>query len=191
MKHTKKRDIIIDLTSLLDVILILLFGVMIANSRNSGKTKIPANESQENLEQELEAAKSRADSYEYMKDVIVIYNVELKNNSDFTETSLVFNDQVRTIPTIRTKKKNQAQADKNRRLLWNQSLNEMKMDLDSFLKEELQVQDKFIYIVFAYDRNSVFQSDFKEIDQALRAMENTDGQDSLRVRYRQRETKAQ
>lgn len=111
MKSRGLRNIVIELTSLLDVVMILIFAVMINYSNVTAQTEEDYKQSSEELEalseeydiavRELElaraeladgdieallanvsAANSRQEAYEYLDEMIVIINVKLENYDD-------------------------------------------------------------------------------------------------------------
>ena len=111
MKSRGLRNIVIELTSLLDVVMILIFAVMINYSNVTAQTEEDYNQASEELEalsedydiavRELElaraeladgdieallanvaAANSRQEAYEYLDEMIVIINVKLENYDD-------------------------------------------------------------------------------------------------------------
>ena len=111
MKSRGLRNIVIELTSLLDVVMILIFAVMINYSNVAAETEENYEQAMDELEAmseeydialaELElaqaeladgnieellanvaAANSRQEAYEYMDDMIVIINVSLTNYDD-------------------------------------------------------------------------------------------------------------
>ena len=111
MKSRGLRNIVIELTSLLDVVMILIFAVMINYSNVTAQTEEEykhaseelqaLTEEYDNVNAELElaraelaegniesmlrdmaAANSRQNAYEYMDDMIIIVNVTLENKSD-------------------------------------------------------------------------------------------------------------
>jgi len=189
MRKRKVRDIIIDLTSLLDVIMIILFGVMMIDSQKAKDAGLQS----ESLQDSLMAAENRLASYDYMKELVLVYNIELKNTAENSETMLIFGDNLRSISTPKKKK---TQTDKNRRLEWTKAVNDLKMDLESYIQEELNgsagmsgnnnPEDKFLYIFFTYNRGNVFQNDFESLDNTLRQIEASD--ESQRIRYRLKES---
>ena len=111
MKSRGLRNIVIELTSLLDVVMILIFAVMINYSNVTAQTEEDYKQASEELEalsedydiamRELElahaeladgdiegllanvsAANSRQEAYEYLDEMIVIINVSLENYDD-------------------------------------------------------------------------------------------------------------
>ena len=111
MRRRRKRDIVIELTALLDVIMIMIFMVMNENSKlvSEAQSKLGAVQ-QENIEQagkiselsaeltealamldegnldelfqRLESAESKLEAYQALDDEIIILNVALSNNSN-------------------------------------------------------------------------------------------------------------
>lgn len=111
MKSRGLRNIVIELTSLLDVVMILIFAVMINYSNVTAQTEEEYKQVSEELQaltveydnvnaelelarteladgniesvlRDMAAANSRQNAYEYMDDMIIIVNVTLENYSD-------------------------------------------------------------------------------------------------------------
>lgn len=178
MRMYKKHDIFIDLTSLLDVILILLFMVMAVNTRRAGKL---TGQQQEELQDALEAAENRLAAEEFLQEIIDEYNVGLKNSADMTETLLIYNGKVDSIPIPRKKK---GSYEKQRRENWNIALNGLRIDLDKTLQASLADPDKLVYILFTYDEDSVYNSDFEDIHRILDQYETEDTENRVRFRLK-------
>lgn len=111
MKHKRTRDIVIELTSLLDVVMILIFAVMIKNTQLMEERTAALEEVQEQngemqgeleklagISEELENAlaklaegdieellarlqnaENQLNAYDYMDDIVVVFNVGLEN----------------------------------------------------------------------------------------------------------------
>jgi len=111
MRHRRTRDIVIELTSLLDIVMILIFAVMIKNSQlveASNQRVIDLQEENaamqdnltkyeglseelanalgkleegdlESLLEQLHNAENEVNSYEYMDDIVIVYNIGLEN----------------------------------------------------------------------------------------------------------------
>lgn len=211
MRYRRTRDIIIELTSLLDVVMILIFAMLIYNTEllneSKGKlieTKGELNEAEEKLvemegiSEELESAlakleegeteellehiqemESQLDAYKYMDDIVVVFNVSLENKYNNTERCLTYGEA--------SDKKGGRQFFVKRRnsdIEWEQAVNSLKMNLQDFLKKELEnfSEDKYIYIVFSVDDNKVYNNDYNDIDNALKMAESKYGDG--RVRYK-------
>lgn len=111
MRQNRIRNIVIELTSLLDIVMILIFAVMIKNSQlveassqEVGKLQKENAEMQkelaefegiseelanalgkleegdlETLLEQLHNAENEVNSYEYMDDIVIVYNIGLEN----------------------------------------------------------------------------------------------------------------
>lgn len=178
MRMYKKRDIFIDLTSLLDVIMILLFMVMAVNTSRAGKL---TDSQEEELQDRLEAAESRLAAEEFLQEIVDEYNVSLKNTEDMSQTLLIFNEKVENVPIPRKKKGN---LEKQRRENWKMAVNSLKMDLENFLQTSLSDPDKLVYILFTYDEDSVYNSDFEDIKRILDRYELEDTENRIRFRLK-------
>lgn len=119
MRRGRKRDIVIELTALLDVIMIMIFMVMNENSKLVSETQSELGMiQQENIEQagkidelsaeladalaildegdlgevleRLENAESKLEAYQAINDEVIVLNVELKNNPTNTVRYLTY-----------------------------------------------------------------------------------------------------
>ena len=111
MRHKRTRNIVIELTSLLDIVMILIFAVMIKNSQLVEASNQELNELQkentamqndlaeyegiseelanalgkleegdvEMLLDQLHNAENQLDTYKYMDDIVIVYNIGLEN----------------------------------------------------------------------------------------------------------------
>lgn len=210
MRYRRTRDIIIELTSLLDVVMILIFAAMIYNTEllNESRgelaiTKGDLKEAEEKLVemkgiseelenalakleegeveellQQIQSVESQLDAYEYMDDIVVVFNVSLENKYNNTERCLTYGiaSGEEDNKYFSVKRKDVGE--------WRQAVSTLKMDLQEFLKAELEnsPKDKYIYLVFFVDDDKVYNNDFNDIDNALKVAESkyNDG----RVRYR-------
>lgn len=207
MRHRRTRDIIIDLTSLLDVIMILIFSVMIQNAKlveanNQKITEVEAeNASMEeklkemsgiseelatalgkldegdldSLLEQLHSAENKLDTYEYMDDIIVVFNVGLENRYNNTIRSLTYgigsDESTKNFNVKRTSKED-----------WDSAMNSLKLAVNEFVKNEMtqNSKDKYVYIVFSVDPMKVYSSDFKDIDDVLKGVEMKYGMEEVR-----------
>lgn len=211
MRNRRTRDIIVDLTSLLDVVMILIFATMIHNAELMNGSKGELEETQKNLKEveeklaEMEGVSedlenalakleegevdkllehirevdSQLDAYEYMNDIVVVFNVSLENKYNNTERCLTYG-----VVSDREGGKQFAVKRKASDNKWEQAVNSLKMDLQEFLKAELEnsSEDKYIYIVLSVDDNKVYNNDYNDIDNALKMAESKYGDG--RVRYK-------
>ena len=187
MKFRRLRNIIIELTSLLDVVMILIFAVMInysdvaASSEESRDEAIREAESVEaeydalskeydlaqarlneyehrNLSAELAEAQSRLDAYAYMDDLIVIVNVKRENRYDNKYRVLSYG--IGSSGGFSTEPI--AREDETE---FNEQINVLK----NFLYEEIKRadEDAQIYIVFTYNSENINDADFYILDDVL------------------------
>lgn len=209
MKHKRSRDIVIELTSLLDVVMILIFALMINNaqlveaSKNELESVRNENIAQqkeleeykgisdelalaleklkegeiEELMKQVQSSESRLESYKYMDDIVVVFNVGLENKFNNAEKYLTYgkatDDEI-----------NQFNVKRTDTIIWNSAVSKFKIDLDEFIKSELSLsgEEKYIYIVFTIDESKIYANDFEDIDDAIN--EEVDKAQTERVRYR-------
>lgn len=213
MRRKRTRDIVIELTSLLDIVMILIFAVMIQNAKlveasenkayatqveneslqaeneslvaESDKLGIALDEALikleegqiEDLVEKLSSVQNRVDAYDYMKEIVVVYSVSLENKYQNSQRFLTYGDvrepENETVKIRRTDKEG-----------WNLAVNNLKIALNEFVRDELAKEDeeKYIYIVFSLDETLVFDSDYYTIDEALREIEDRFGVDHVRYR---------
>lgn len=210
MRHKRTRNIVIELTSLLDIVMILIFAVMIKNAQLVEASNQQLSELKkenvamqndlaeyeeiyeklanalekleegdlETLLEQLHNAENQLDTYEYMDDIVIVYNVGLENRHNNTSRCLTYgrasDENYKTDRAERT--------DTNE---WNELINHLKLDLQTFIKKELQenAEDKYIYLVFSVDKTKVYANDFDDVEKVLTDFE-TKYDD--RVRYRLR-----
>ena len=209
MRHKRIRDIVIELTSLLDVVMILIFAVMIKNAQLVEASNREADELQkenaamqselekyagmdeelanalgkleegdlEELLEKLHNAENQIDAYEYMDDIVIVYNVGLENRYNNTARCLTYgraSDENATPPKP-VKREDTEQ--------WNYMINSLKLDVREFIDKELQenTQDKYIYLVFSVDPTKVYSNDYNDVEKVLTDCETKYGNN---VRYR-------
>lgn len=209
MRHRKTRDIIIELTSLLDVVMILIFAVMIQNSKlveASNEQLAMAQEQNVEMKEELDKlngiseelakelgklgeddlkklldklknAENTIDSYEYMDDIVLVFNIGLENRYNNSSRCLTYGNAFSGNEKTHDVKKEGKDE-------WTYALNSLKVDVNDFINKELKddKEDRYIYIVFSVDEENVYSSDFYDINKALSDIETKYGID--RIRYR-------
>lgn len=201
MRRRRKKDIIIELTSLLDVIMIMIFMVMGENSKLVGETQSELKTAQEEKSQlqieyddtykklqealgELEEGdlrevlkklrenESKLNAYEYMNDVVTVINIELKNNTNNTVRYLTYGD-----PSDHDAEQSQCEIRSN---------DDLKIAIDKikvFIHDYKSKSDiDILYVIFSFDPENVFQDDYAEINEALKKIENVS--ESSNFRYR-------
>ncbi len=209
MRHKRTRNIVIELTSLLDIVMILIFAVMIKNSQLVEASNQELNELQkentamqndlaeyegiseelanalgkleegdvEMLLDQLHNAENQLDTYKYMDDIVIVYNVGLENRYNNTSRCIIYgrasdNKNYKTYNAKRTA------TDE-----WNYAMSYLKLDLQTFIEKELQenAEDKYIYLVFSVDITKVYANDFDDVEKVLIDFETKYGD---KVRYR-------
>lgn len=221
MRYRRTRDIIIELTSLLDIVMILIFAVMVINTKllvetqkNLEMTTAELVETQERntaMQEELEStsedlktalekldesgieelleqiqnAENQLDAYNYMDDIVVVFNVELENNYNNTERYLTYGDasDKNKWKQFCIKRKDVEE--------WDKAISTLKVDLQEFLKNETtgNSEDKYIYIIFSVDETKVYADDHKIIQEVLEETESKS--DNEKIRYKLNKIKSE
>lgn len=207
MRHRRVRDIVIELTSLLDVVMILIFAVMIQNAKlvEANNQKIGEIEAEnaameaeldqmsgisdelatalgkleegdvDALLEKLHSAENKLDSYDYMENIVVVFNVGLENRYNNTIRCLTYGIGAdESTKTFNVKRASNEE--------WDNAMNSFKLAVDEFIQSELKKnsEDKYLYIVFSVDPMKVYSNDFKDIDDVLRSIEIKYGQETVR-----------
>lgn len=208
MRHKRTRNIVIELTSLLDIVMILIFAVMIKNSQLVEACNQELSELQkenavmqddlveyegiseelanalgkleegdlETLLEQLHNAENQLDTYEYMDDIVTVYNVGLENRYNNTSRCITYGQASDENYKTYNAKRNVTDE-------WNYAISYLKLDLQTYIDKELQenVEDKYIYLVFSVDITKVYANDFDDVEKVLMNFETKYGE---RVRYR-------
>lgn len=195
----RKRDIIIELTSLLDVIMIMIFMVMTENSKliTEKQSELDGAEQQnaelyaqlteaqarldegsvEELLERLQKAESKLESYEYMDEVVTVINIGLENRYANSVRCLTFgttyDSQSPDEQVIEIRDTEELSA----------AVNKMKVFIHERLSS-VNTEDgsAIVYMVFTYDPGKVYQDDYAAVDEALDEAESR--ANSGNVRYR-------
>lgn len=188
MKSRGLRNIVIELTSLLDVVMILIFAVMINYSNVTAQTEEDYKQASEELEalsedydiavRELElaraeladgdieallanvaAANSRQEAYEYLDEMIVIINVKLENYDDNKYRIISYGAG----SELGTASDPIAREDST---AFDRQLNR----LEDYLYTEVNnaAPDAPVFIVFSYDSDNVYYDDCNRLITLLR-----------------------
>lgn len=200
MRHRKIRDIVIELTSLLDVVMILIFAVMIKNTEMAKVSSQEASRLQEEnvamkddlakyeeIKKELAEAQEKLaegglettleklhntekqlNAYQYMDDIVIVYNIVLENHNTTRNLSYgLASDKNLTVHSI----KRDAATD------WKYEIDTLKLKLKEFIDKELEEKatDKYIYLVFMSDEEKIYQNDYYNIENILQGFETTYG----------------
>lgn len=192
MRHKRTRDIVIELTSLLDVVMILIFYVMIQNAQLVSELQEKNTEMEaelanalgkleegdlETLLDQLHNAENQLNTYEYMDDIVIVYNVGLENRYNNTSRCLTYGRASDENYETHNAKRSNANE-------WKDAINHLKLDLNNYVDKELQenAEDKYIYLVFSVDKSKVYSNDYDDVEKILIDCETKYGSD--RVRYR-------
>lgn len=183
MRRRRKRDIVIELTALLDIIMILIFMVMNENSKlvSEAQNELSAVQ-QENIEQadqinelsaelamlnegsldellqRLESAESRLEAYQALDDEVIILNVKLENKANNSIRSLSFGE----VADPNSKQKYNLQNDNER----DRAYSNLRAFIHTYISSSSS-SSMIVRVVFSYDSDNVFEKDFKEIDAIL------------------------
>ena len=183
MKSRGLRNIVIELTSLLDVVMILIFAVMINYSNVTAQTEEEYKQATEQLEalsaeydstlaelqlaqteladgnvesmlRDMAAANSRQNAYEYMDDMIIIVNVTLENYSDNQYRVLSYG-----VGSVLGLSSGPVARDDD--TTFEQEINRM----EDFIYSNVYNSDPEIpvFIVFSYDSDNVYYDDCNKL----------------------------
>ncbi len=189
MKSRGLRNIVIELTSLLDVVMILIFAVMINYSNVTAQTEENYKQASEELEslsddydiaitqlelakaeladgnvenllRDMAAANSRQDAYEYLDEMIVIINVKLENYDNNKFRILSYG----TGSALGTSSKPISRDDGT---AFEQEINR----LEDYLYTQINSapSDAPVFIVFSYDSDNVYYDDCNKLTGILEA----------------------
>lgn len=197
MRHRRKRDIVIELTSLLDVIMILIFMVMNENSKlvSEAQNRLETAR-QENVEQadkintlsteldrtrelldeedpdgvrdRLRIAEDQLGAYQALDDEIILLNVTLRNNS---------NNSIRYLTYSRV---SEPENEKKSLIRSVEDRNRTDRNLRMFLAECVQRANEgtvdgnqsVVRAIFFYDPDRVYAKDVEMVDAVLKDLEN-------------------
>lgn len=185
----RKRDIIIELTSLLDVIMIMIFMVMAENGKlitekqssldsvNSenqelagrvDKLEAELGEAQAKLDEgsydelleRLQIAESKLESYEFMNGVVTVINIELENKYDHTVRFLTFGNAASEADSrVCEIRGSRDLAD---------AVSRLKVYIHDHISDVSEkVDSPIVYMVFTYNASNVFQDDYAAVNDAL------------------------
>ena len=198
MRRRRKRDIVIELTALLDVIIIMIFMVMNENSKLVSEAQNELSTvQQENIEQagqidELSAELAEAlamleegnldeilgklEAYEAINDEIIVLNVELTNSANNALRTLTYGNAANPDSVV-SKRSNSDSA-------FNEACNNFKVFVSDYVGRVLN-DDKnsvIVCVVFSYDPNKVYYDDFTAIEEALKGAESRANSGNFRYR---------
>lgn len=202
----RKRDIIIELTSLLDVIMIMIFMVMTENSKlitekqdtveevtsrnielsnalddtkkqlTEARGKLDEGSVEELLER-LQKAESKLEGYEYMNEVVTVINIGLENH---------YSNSVRTL-TFGTTYESQNSDEQIIEIRSTDELqaavNNMRVFVHDRITKATAADDSaIVYMVFTYNPSKVYQDDYAAVNEALKQAEIRANNGNVRYR---------
>lgn len=202
----RKRDIIIELTSLLDVIMIMIFMVMTENSKLITEKQDTVEEvtsrnielsntlddtlqklteaqgkleegSVEELLERLQKAESKLEGYEYMNEVVTVINIGLENH---------YSNSVRTL-TFGTTYEPQNSDEQIIEIRSTEELqaavNGMRVFVYDRISKATAADDSaIVYMVFTYNPAKVYQTDYAAVNEALKQAEIRANNGNVRYR---------
>ena len=202
MRRRRKRDIVIELTALLDVIMIMIFMVMSENGKlvSEAQSELGAVQ-QENIEQasqideltaelaealamlnegdlgeileKLEKAENKIEAYQAIDDEVIVINVKLRNNSN------------NSIRYLSYSKVSDPDSENQIEIRNDEDRDRAGSNLRVFISECTQSIDAsltVVRIVFSYDPSKIYVKDFETIDTALRDAEAQENNENFRYR---------
>lgn len=200
----RRRDIIIDLTSLLDVIMIIIFMVMSENSKlitekqssldqaaeeneqlesradklseelDEALAKLGEGDYEELLER-LQIAEGKLEGYEFMNGVVTVINIELENKYGNTVRYLTFGNAAEGTETQVCEIKNSDDLDN--------AVNKLRVYIGDYISKVTDKTDSpIIYLVFTFNTEKIYQDDYATVNEALSDAEMR--ANSGNVRYR-------
>lgn len=202
MRRRRKRDIVIELTALLDVIMIMIFMVMSENGKlvSEAQSELGAVQ-QENIEQagqidelsaelaealailnegdlgeileRLEKAENKLEAYQAIDDEVIVINVKLRNNSNNSIRYLSYSKVSDPDSENQIEIRNDEDRDRAGRNL-RVFISECTQSIDASLT--------VVRIVFSYDPSKIYLKDFETIDTALRDAEAQANNENFRYR---------
>jgi len=154
-----KKGLIIELTPLLDVILIMLFFI-ITTSTNNVNNANNDNNSPSNLQEANEQIKElneKVNSYAILDENALVITMSLKTTSS-DKRILTVKDENKTIEKIE--------------LTWDNS-NYASNSLQSILTSQIKSQSDYqvVFLVLQYDKSTVYNSDYKLASNILTQMQ--------------------
>lgn len=191
MISKKIRNIVIELTSLLDVVMILIFAVMIENTNLATNLKNELDKTKaENealqgeyikLSEELQDAlskldegdldsileqlskdESRLDAYDHLDEAVEILNVSLERRSRDGTRVIIYGYGVNDASSVRVEI---SKTDKDK---WQSEINKFRVFIDDHIEKIVdENKDKVICIVFTADNDKVYSNDYKDIKDSI------------------------
>lgn len=163
----KKRDIILDFTSLLDVIMIMLFLVMGSLSEISAENTEAAKQAEQQLQQaneEISELQETIHMQESIRDSYAVYQSEAviitMRNSVRGGSHLLLVSEGENAENLMTVP------------LGENTVNNTRTRVNNYIRDILeQTENQPVYIVFYYDKYSIYRSEFDAVTAELEIMQ--------------------
>lgn len=185
----RKQNIIIELTSLLDVIMIMIFMVMNENSKlitekqssldNVTEEKEQLSERADKLSEELDEAlaklsegdyeellerlhiaEGKLESYDFMNGVVTVINIELENKYGNTVRYLTFGNAAAESETRVCEIRNPADLES--------AVNRLSVYIGGYISKITDKTDSpIVYLVFTFNTEKIYQDDYAAVNKAL------------------------
>lgn len=210
MRRRKKRDIIIELTSLLDVIMIIIFMVMKENSRVIGEKQNALNAAQQvNSEQageigdlsdkladmELQLAdaeqKLEGGTADELREQLKEAENKLESYKAIDDVVIVlniglennYNNTIRTLTYGKVSEQSTVLQNHSNDD-FDVSLNKLKVFVTDYITKVLDDKDNqtIVYVVFTYDSHKVYERDYEAVGEALKDAERKANSGNFRYR---------
>lgn len=206
----RKRDIVIELTSLLDVIMIIIFMVMKENSRVIGEKQNALNAAQqvnaqqageldklsgrlEDLELQLADAEEKLEggTADELREKLNAAENKLESYKAIDDVVIVlniglennYNNSIRTLTYGKVSEESTVLRNRSNEE-FDVSLNKLRVFVTDYITEVLDDKDNqtIVYVVFTYDSRKVYERDYEAVGDALKDAERKANSGNFRYR---------
>lgn len=206
----RKRDIVIELTSLLDVIMIIIFMVMKENSRVIGEKQNALNAAQqvnaqqageldklsgrlEGLELQLADAEEKLEggTADELREKLNAAENKLESYKAIDDVVIVlniglennYNNSIRTLTYGKVSEESTVLRNRSNEE-FDVSLNKLRVFVTDYITEVLDDKDNqtIVYVVFTYDSRKVYERDYEAVGDALKDAERKANSGNFRYR---------
>lgn len=206
----RKRDIIIELTSLLDVIMIIIFMVMKENSRVIGEKQNALNAAQQvnseqagkigelsgrldDLELQLVDAEEKLEggTADELREKLKAAENKLESYKAIDDVVIVlniglennYNNSIRTLTYGKVSEASTVLQNRSNDE-FDVSLNKLKVFVTDYITKVLDDKDNqtIVYVVFTYDSHKVYERDYEAVGEALKDAERKANSGNFRYR---------
>lgn len=195
MRYKKTRDVVIELTSLLDVVMILLFAIMIDNAKLTQVSQSELNEANAQIETMQDEMEKMSLSVEELQKILnKVENGEQKalveqiQKDENMLQAYEYIDNVIVSINICLENKNGKRyisfgkgtdeesykmfdVNKTDKEAWNEAMNQLKMfAYDAISNAEDTDNNRMVYLIFSADYTKVYSNDFNDIESVLMSL---------------------